>query len=199
MRNLLLAILILLPSLALAAKPTLPKLTEKEEAKLVEGKLILHTAHASDGEGSGTITGVIDIDATPAAVWKILLDFEDIPNSSAAVKEATRYRDEPAGAGQAIDMAYMLKVAWVEIRYNVHHDYFAGEQYLVWNLDKSKSNDIVDTTGSFSTWPGSNGRTRFLYRTSINTGRSIPKWVEEDLSESSLKSYIKYVKKHAEK
>lgn len=191
-------LLVLLPSLALAAKPTMPSLSEKDEARLAEGKLVLRTAHSSTGEGSGTITGVIDIDATPAEVWKILLDFEDIPNSSAAVKEATRYHDAPAGSGRAIDMAYMLKVAWVEIRYHVHHDYFAGDQYLVWNLDKAKSNDIVDTTGSFSTWPGSSGRTRFLYNTSINTGRNIPKWVEEDLSESSLKSYIKYVKKKAE-
>jgi carbon monoxide dehydrogenase subunit G len=196
--RLLALLLVLLPSLASAAKPTLPALTADDEAKLAAGKLVLRTAHAADGEGSGTITGVIDIDATPAEVWRILLDFEDIPNSSAAVKEATRYRDEAAGAGRAIDMAYMLKVAWVEIRYHVHHDYFAGEQYLLWNLDRGKSNDIVDTTGSFSTWPGSGGRTRFLYRTAINTGRNIPKWVEEDLSESSLKSYIRYVKKKAE-
>lgn len=191
-------LLILLPSLALAARPTLPTLTEKEDARLADGKLVLHTAIATEGEGSGTITGVIDIDATPEQVWKILLNFESIPESSAAVKEAVRYRDEPAGAGRAIDMAYMLKVAWVEIRYHVHHDYFAGDQYLVWALDPNKSNDIVATTGSFSTWPGSQGRTRFLYRTAINTGRNIPKWVEEDLSESSLKSYIKYVKKKAE-
>lgn len=191
-------LLVLLPSLALAAKPTMPSLSEKDVAKLEDGKLVLRTARSADQEGSGTITGIIDIEATPAEVWKILLDFEDIPNSSAAMKEAKRYRDEPAGAGRAIDMAYMLKVAWMEIRYSVHHDYFASEQYLRWNLDKKKENDIVDTTGSFSTFPGSNGRTRFLYNTSINTGRSIPKWVEEDLSESSLKSYIKYVKKKAE-
>ncbi len=198
--RILLAFLFLLPSLAFAAKPSMPSLSEKDESKLVAGKLVLRTARDEAKEGSGIITGVIEIEATPAEVWKILLDFESIPESSKAVKEADRYLDEVNGSKRLIDMAYMIKVAWVEIRYHVHHDYFPSENYLVWNLDPKKENDIVETIGSFSTWPGSApGRTRFLYNTSINTGRNIPDWVEEDLSESSLKSYIKYVKKRAEK
>jgi hypothetical protein len=33
----------------------------------------------------------------------------------------------------------------------------------------------------------------------VDTGRSIPDWVEEDLTESSLKKYMKFVKTKAEK
>lgn len=179
--------------------PLMPKISAKEEAKLSEGKLVLRTERSKDAEGSATITGIIDVQAAPQDIWKILLNFEAIPQTSKAMKEADRYFDNKGSEHRIINMRYMLKVAWVEIVYHVHHDYIPGKNYLVWNLDPRKENGIEATEGSFSTWPGSKpGTTRFLYRTMVDTGRNIPEWVEEDLSESSLKSYIKYVKKKAE-
>ena len=117
-----------------------------------------------------------------------------------AMKSADRYFDDKGSTRRIINMRYMLKVAWVEIVYHVHHDYHPEENYVVWTLDPAKENGIAATIGSFSTWPGSRpGTTRFLYQTLVDTGRNIPEWVEEDLSESSLKSYIKQVKKRAER
>jgi len=179
-----------------APKPAFPTLTEKEEARLQAGKLVMTTQVA---DGSGAVTGIIEIDATPAQIWKILVNFEGLPESTPNIKEVDRYTDKKEGAKRLIDIGYMLKVAWVEIRYWVHHDYFPEQQYLVWMLDAAKPNEIAATTGSFSTWPGSApGKTRYLYITSVDTGRSIPDWVEEDLTESSLKKYMKFVKEKAE-
>jgi len=179
--------------------PQMPSVTAKEEQRLKDGKLVLRTERDSSADGAGLITGIIEVNASPEAIWKILLHFESIPQSSKAMKEADRYFDDKGAAHRIINMRYMLKVAWIEIVYHVHHDYFPSKNYLVWALDSAKDNGIEATFGSFSTWPGSApGMTRFLYRTKIDTGRSIPEWVEEDLSESSLKSYIKYVKKKAE-
>ncbi len=180
--------------------PQIPKISAQEEERLRGGKLILHTERDSAADGAGIITGVIEVNATPEDIWRVLLRFESIPQSSKAMKEADRYFDDKGATHRVINMRYMLKVAWVEIVYHVHHDYFPGKNYLVWALDGTKDNGIAATIGSFSTWPGSApGKTRFLYRTMVDTGRNIPDWVEEDLSESSLKSYIKYVKKTAEK
>ena len=67
-------------------------------------------------------------------------------------------------------------------------------------LDKAKDNDIKWTEGSYSTWPGrKRGHTIFLYKARIETGKAIPKWLEEDLTESSLKKYLVYVKEVAER
>ncbi|MEE2830406.1 MAG: hypothetical protein VX498_14555 [Myxococcota bacterium] len=181
------------------AAPKMPSLSAKEKERLDEGKLVLRTVRDASNDGAAVVTGIIEIDAAPSAIWSILLDFESIPETSKAMRGATRYFDDKGSSKRIINMRYMLKVAWVEIVYHVHHDYFPSRDYLVWNLDPSKENGIDATEGSFSTWPGSSaGKTRFLYRTMVDTGRSIPDWVEEDLSESSLKSYIKYVKKQAE-
>jgi hypothetical protein len=92
-----------------------------------------------------------------------------------------------------------MEVAWVQVHYYVHHDVFRDKDYLIWSLDPTKANEIVDTTGSFSTWPSpSAGRVRFMYQTRVITGRKIPKWVEEELSVQALKKYIKFIKKVAE-
>lgn len=182
-----------------AGRPTLPTVTEKEEAKLVDGKLLLWTKRDASADGAGVVTGLIEIAAEPSEIWAILLDFESIPDTSSAMKSADRYEDRPGSTSRIVSVEYLVKVAWVSIVYSVHHDYFAAQNYLVWTLDPAKENGLALTTGSFSTWPGSApGRTRFLYRTSVDTGRSIPDWVEEDLSEGSLKSYIKAVRKRAE-
>jgi len=180
--------------------PKMPKVSAREEQRLREGKLVLRTERDATDEGSAVVTGIIEVNATPEQIWKILLHFESIPQTSKAMKEADRYFDDKGTNHRIINMRYMLKVAWVEIVYHVHHDYFPSADYLVWALDDAKENGIAATVGSFSTWPGSSpGTTRFLYRTMVDTGRSIPQWVEEDLSESSLKSYIKHVKVSAEK
>jgi len=200
---LVLVLALLLPAVAAAhptpGKPALPTLTAKDEERLAAGKLFLKTERDESAEGAGTITGVIEITGSPAEVWSVLLDFESIPESSGAVKEANRYADDKGSPHRVINMQYVVKVAWVTITYHIHHDYFADQGYLVWTLDDSKENGIQLTIGSFSTWPGSKpGTTRFLYKTRVDTGRNIPDWVEEDLSEGSLKSYIKYVKKRVE-
>lgn len=179
-------------------KPSMPALTEKDEARLADGKLVLKTERDESKDGAGVITGIIDIDATPAEIWTILLDFESIPETSSAMKDADRYHDDKGAPHRVINVKYLVKVAWIEIIYHVHHDYFADQGYLVWSLDPAKENGIAATNGSFSLWPGSGGKTRFLYNTLVDTGRNVPDWVEEDLSEGSLKSYIKAVKKRAE-
>jgi len=183
-----------------SGKPAMPALTAKEAAKIADGKLVLRTERDESRDDVATVTGIIDIEASPEAIWAILLDFESIPETSSAMKDADRYEDREAGTGRIVGMRYMLKVAWVEIVYHVHHDCFEAEKYLVWTLDPSKENGIEATEGSFSLHDGARpGTTRFLYRTMVSTGRSVPKWVEEDLSESSLKSYIKHVKAAAER
>jgi hypothetical protein len=179
-----------------APKPTFPTLTDRDEKKLLAGKLV--TMQAIDG-GAGEVMGIIEIDATPAEVWKILIDFEGLPESTPNIREVTRYTDTTTGDTRIIDIAYMLKVAWVKIYYSVHHHYRPAQQYLIWTLDPAKENGLKSTTGSFSTWPSSTpNKTRYLYSTAVDTGRSIPAWVEEDLTESALKKYMKHVKKTAE-
>ncbi len=197
----LLAIVLATP--ALAAKPTYPTLSAKDQETLAEGKLVLNRDY--EDEDSGTIIGVQRINASVADVWKILLAFDRIPESNDSVVVSEDYTAEmgrtPPSGGRYIDIHYELKVAGQSIPYNVHHTYYPSQQYLEWTLDDQKDNDIEATEGSFTVWPvdGEPGKVDFLYITRIKTGRSVPGWVETLLTKTSLKGYIKFVKAEAER
>ncbi len=181
-------------------QPSFPQLTEKEELRLNKGKLVLRTERGNS-DGSGLITGIIEIRAEIDEIWKLLTKFELVPVASKAVKEVSRYDDQTEGGSKAgpVGIRYMLKVAWLEIVYYIHHDLVPEQHFLHWTLDSKRENDIVKTDGSYSLWPGSSaGTVRFLYITEVNTGRNIPDWVEEELTESSLKRFLVFIKKRAE-
>lgn len=200
------ALLLLLAGTAFAheAKPAPPahpgaaQTSEDDEQKLAKGDTVVQLN--LDGQGGGFVTGVVDIAASEEAIWRILAAFERIPESTPAIKTVDRYRDDKTAWGRHVDVGYMLEIAWEKVHYHVHHDWVPDKRYLVWTLDPDRENDIVDTTGSFSTFPSPRpGHVRFVYRTRVITGRRIPKWVEEELSVQSLKKYIRFIQKEAER
>ena len=202
MKTLALLVALAVATPAFAARPAFPSLSVSEQEDLVEGKLVLRKQ--TDGDQSGRITGLQLIDASEQDVWQLLLAFDRIPESNDSIKVAEDYTAEmgrtPPAGGQFIDIHYQLKVATTAIEYNVHHTYYASQNYLDWVLDDAKDNDIDATVGSFSTWPvpGQTDQCYFLYITQIDTGRNVPEWVETLLTKTSLKGYLKFVKREAE-
>lgn len=189
--------LFLVPSLASGARPDFPRLSEKQEERLVAGKLVL--VAASSGDAGRLVTGVIQIDADHQKIWSILLNNQNIVDSSKAIKEVRTYKDVTTSGVRDLRLAFLLKVGWSEIRYHTARSFHTASQYMTWVLDKEKTNDIAWTEGSYSTWPGRKpDSTLFLYKARIDTGRAVPEWLEEDLTESSLKRYLLYVQKLAE-
>lgn len=193
-----LALALALPSSALAERPTMPTLNAKQQKRLDEGKLVLLTDR-SGGEGNALVTGILKIAQTSDKIWPVVLSNDHIVASSKSIKEVNTYKDETTGGVRDLRLAYLLKVGWSEIRYHSSRRYYAAEGYMTWVLDKQEENDIEWTEGSYSTWPGPDaGSTIFLYKAKIDTGKKVPEWLEEELTESSLKKYLLYVKKIAE-
>lgn len=188
----------LAPTAALAAKPTLPTLSEKDMEKVRAGKIVL--TKTEDASGVTTVNAVTELAAPASELWPIIFSVDHIKKSTGSIKELTSTRDVTAANGdRQLDLSYVLKVGWSEIKYSVNRTFVAADETMSWVLDKTKDSDIEWTEGSYSVYPGSApGRTLFLYRARIETGKSIPEWLEEDLTESSLKKYLKYLKETAE-
>ncbi|MCP4869264.1 MAG: hypothetical protein GY898_11160 [Proteobacteria bacterium] len=195
---LLLAASLLLPSLASAAKPTLPTLTEKQQTKVEAGKLVLLSEDTENG--TAMVTGLMEIEADAAEIWHIVLDEGHIIASSGATKECKTYKDETGSDGlRDLRMAFMLKVGFSEIRFHSHRTVNQPDGWMTWQLDPGMGNDIKATVGSYSLWPASTpGKVLFLYKARIETGKKVPEWLEEELTESSLKKFLMYVKDVAE-
>jgi|GEM_PF-1481665 len=195
----LLGLALLVPSFAHAAKPALPSLSEADMTKIKAGKIVLKKT--KNAEGVTTVNAVCELAAPAADLWPIIFSVDHIKASSSSVKELTATRDvETGGGNRELDLSYMLKVGWTEIRYSVKRTFVAADETMSWVLDKTRPADIAWTEGSYSVYPGSEpGKTMFLYKARIETGKSIPEWLEEDLTESSLKKYLRYLKDTAEK
>jgi len=200
MRIVLLALTALLavPSLASAGQPTLPTMTEKEQSKVSDGKLVLLQEEAENG--TAVVTGLLEIEGERAEIWDIVLDNAHIIASSGATKECVTYKDEIDADGlRDLRLAFMLKVGFSEIRFHSHRTVNLAEDWMTWELDQDKDNDIKATLGSYSLWPGSKpGTVLFVYKARIETGKRVPEWLEEELTESSLKKFLVYVKDVAE-
>lgn len=194
-----LLLLLLFGSAAFAARPSMPLLDLDEEARVQAGKVLLKTERQTDG-ALEAVVGVVDIGSEPSAIWPVLLDVNSMTASSRSIKEVRVQSDRTEADGRRrLELAFLLKVGFSEIRYNTIRSYTPADSMMTWALDKTKANDIAWTEGSYSTWPTAQpGRTRLLYKTKIDTGRNIPQWLEEDLTERSLKGFLQYVKDKAE-
>ncbi len=182
-----------------AGRPTLPPLSADQLAKMGQGKVALTTR--KDGEtGKAVVTGVAQIKAPHESIWSIILDSRHSKTASSAVKEVLTHQDTTAPDGtRTMAMEWHLRVALSSIKYHTIRIYHPRERYLNWSIDRSKKSDIADTTGSYSTHDSNSPGTVFLlYSARIDTGRNIPDWLEEDLTESGLKKYLQYVKRVAE-
>lgn len=194
---LLLALFLLLPTLAQAGRPTMPTLTEKQTEKLQDGKLVLIAE--SEGEGKAMVTGLLEIEADRAEIWSIVLSNVHVVASSRATKEAVTYHDLTTDGVRDLRIAFMMKVGFSEIRFHSHRTHYIADDYMSWHLDANKENDIEATVGSYSLWPASTpSRTLFLYKARIDTGMKVPEWLEGELTESSLKKFLLYVQEVAE-
>ena len=192
-----LGLALLVPTSAFAAKPALPELSDADKTKIAEGKVVLKKTEL--GEGNSIVNAVVELGATPEELWPVLFSVDHMKASSKSIKSLEATRDEFVGKDRFLDLSYVLKVGWSEIKYSVNRHYTASDDTMRWTLDKTKPADIEWTEGSYSFYPSSTpDKVLFLYRARIVTGKSIPKWLEEDLTESSLKKYIKYLKETAE-
>ncbi len=188
---------------ARAARPAFPTLDEDDRARLAAGKLVL--LRDVESEQAGTVTGVMRIHAPPERIWDVLLDFEAVPEHNSSMEVAQDYtaemdRTPPPGA-RFIDIHWELSAVGQTVRYNIHHTYHPDQGYLEWTLDGERGNNEIEATeGSWSLWPveGQSDAVDFLYVTRVDTGRSVPSWVEALLTRTSLTRYITWVKETAE-
>ncbi len=185
-----------------AAKPPPPVLTDKERSRVDDGKVAVISEHdRSSGDSTlATVTGLVEIAAPVERIWEILLSRQHLVDSSSVVKSVAHYGEtSDDGDHYSFGLKFELKVAFSTLDYWVRRDLHRKDGYLTWLIDSGQPNDLKYTEGSYSVFPSPNeGRLWLVYRARIQSGKAIPAWLEEDLTEGSLKTYLAYVKEHAE-
>jgi hypothetical protein len=185
-----------------AAKPPPPVVSDKERSRVDEGKVAVISDHdRSSGDSTvATVTGLVEIAAPVERIWEILLSRQHLVDSSGVVKSVVHYGEtSDDGDHYSFGLKFELKVMFSTMEYWVRRDLHRKDGYLTWLIDSKQPNDLKHSEGSYSVFKSPNeGRLWLVYRAQIQSGKAIPAWLEEDLTEGSLKTYLAYVKEHAE-
>ncbi len=127
----------------------------------------------------------------PERVWAVLTDFESRPGYMSNIEKIRIVRVEGNRAWIDEYLSFFL----VDVYFRVINTIEPERGSIAFVLDKSVANDIAGTEGSWQLTPLANGRETLLhYRTWVDTGRSLPQFVETFLLQRSLPHLISEVR-----
>lgn len=185
---------------AAATKPAYPSLSETQQTDIQAGKVVVYAVKDSDNPDIATATGIVEIRTTEAEIFDILASEYHSENASKAMKDCTINDDDRIGpTHRRLVVTYLMKVGPTEIQWTVTRDLYEDQGLLVFEINDAYDNDIAWTQGYYAMFPGSTpDHVIIVYVSNLDTGRRIPQWLEEDLTQGSLRRYLKYLKTAAE-
>ncbi len=231
MKNLLLAVLALSLAAPALAKPPMPtppvfpdtlaKIGLPLDMELLKaGDLQISVEEFSTG-GEGArkrVVGVVLVDAPPDIVWKVLLDWESMPEFVPNLKSYTIVHQFPDPANPENTqklIAGKIKVLFFTIGYTMDVLFdpanFRQEWRLVSDEDAAayRENGIqaVDPVFGLKSVEGfeyiepfdNGGKTLYYYSPVIESSIPVPGFIERAMAKSSLRGYMKGIKEKAER
>jgi hypothetical protein len=189
-----------LPAAAQVTKPDSPSLSADQLARVTAGEVVVWAVKDPDKPDVATATGVVEIEAPQQEIFDILASEEHSEAASKAMRNCTVHKDERVAADhRQMIVTYLMKVGPTEIEWTVGRDLYEKLGLLVFEIDDSYDNGIEWTQGYYGFYPGSDANhVMIVYVSNLNTGRRIPTWLEEDLTQGSLKRYLGYLQTAAE-
>lgn len=165
-------------------------------AALESGQVVTGEENAEDADAHGepeagrkttevVASGILP--QRPADVWATLLDFAAwsrwMPNSADATMRERR--------GDEVWLSRRIDVLWTSVRYGVVWTLAPALGLARWRLDPSVPHDIADTRGYWQLTPLEGGRATLVrYQAAIDSGRAVPRLVEETLTRRSLPGMV---------
>ncbi len=177
--------------------PEQPTISADEEAKLLDGKIVIRTD--VDGD-DGKVLGLIEIDASPERVWEEILDLDARAAENKPVEDMEVYADVTKGDWRHIKARWDLRVFGQDITWYNHYRYNASTSYFWFSLDPENDSDIVKADGYYHVVPSTliEGGSRFIYLADTDTGRKMPQSLKDFLAKHGLKDMLKAIKGRAE-
>jgi len=137
---------------------------------------------------------------TMSEIFDILCSEAHSEAASKAMKNCTINDDTRLAPNvRRLNVTYLMKVGPQDIQWTVTRDVHEGKGLLSFEINDDYDNDIAWTAGYYALFPGSaDDKIVIVYVSNLDTGRKIPQWMEEDLTQGSLRKYLKYLKTAAE-
>jgi len=184
-----------LPLLALVAANV--GLSDGELADALKGEVPAHTEAfvAPGGKSAGRGLGAVVIDRSVAEVWTTLTRYDDKAEYQPRVKQVTVLEKLPdrVRARFQIDASVTTAIYTAWFTFDVH------THVIHWTLDHSApDNTIAAADGDYRLFELSPTQTLVVYRTYVDSGRTVPRSLQEYIARKSIPNLLRAVKKRIE-
>ncbi len=177
--------------------PALEKyLTPDNMAKLEAGEVVKENIMEknADGSDSGRAVALIIINAPKDRIMAELAKYETYPQWMPSTKKTTVV----SRGDTASSVEFELSILGQSVRYTVIHKIDKAKGTIQWRMDDSKpKKNVKDSVGAWVLKAHGN-KTIIAYTVQVDTGVSVPKFIQKWLSNTSLKKVLKAVKKQVE-
>ena len=162
-----------------------PKLSEKQQATVDEGEIVIREVKAT-GEGKHyEAIGIIK--APPKDVMAYLKDFKAFVGPMPNLKKI-----EFAWEGNVAHVKQWLKIALTTVFYNLNIAHY-GDSVIEWEFVEG---DIKDTTGYYKFYPRAEGKeTLIVYNVYTDAGMAVPQFIINQLTKSSMPGVIEAIRR----
>ena len=161
-----------------------PKLTEKQQALVDEGEVVIREVKGA-GEGK-RYEAIAVIKAPPKAVMAFLRDFKSFVGPMPNLKKI-----EFTWEQNLAHVTQWLKVALTTIAYRLNIAHY-GDSVIEWELVEG---DIKDTTGYYKFFPRAEGKeTLLVYHVYTDPGMAVPQFIINLLTKSSMPGVVEAIR-----
>lgn len=172
-------------------------LTEPELAAALRGEVPTRseTQSTDSGQAKGQGIGAVVIDRPLAEVWAVVSHFEDKAEYMPRLEKVEVLEKSPRRLRARMTVDASVKFA----RYTAVFVLDPDQHTIVFSLDKTApDNTIKDTSGGYSLFEVSAEKTLVVYRSSVDTGLKIPRFIADYMSRRSIPNLLRAIKKRVE-
>lgn len=181
--------------LALAAAAV--GLTDKEFAAALRGEV--HSRSESfmkpDGKSAGRGVGAVVVDRPMQEVWNAVARFDDKPEYMPRLKSVQLLGQQPG----ALRLRMVVDASVTTARYTAWFRLDPAAHTIDWKLDRTATdNTIRDTEGGYRMYEIAPGRTLVVYRTYVDSGLHVPRFIQDYMMRRSVPDLLKAIKARVE-
>lgn len=187
---------LLLVGLALLT-PAAVGLAEAELAAALRGEVALRTETVTgpSGKAAGRGLGAIVIDRPVADVWATVSRYEDKAEYQPRLNKVEVLDRKPGLLRVRMEVDATITTA----RYTGLFRLDAEEHTITWTLDTSApDNTVAAIEGGYRLFEVAPGRTLLVYRTFVDSGRAVPRFIQDYMTRKSLPNLLSSIKKRVE-
>jgi len=186
---------ILLTLLALLAP--VPGLTQLEFDSALRGQVPVRIEPFArpDGKTAGRGIGAIAVDRPLREVWATVVRFEDKTEYMPRLKSVVILSQSP----EQLQVRMVVDASVTTAHYTLWFQRDEDAHAMSWKLDHSvKDNTIADAEGAYRLYEIEPNRTLITYSSYVDTGRSLPRFIQDYMARRSIPDLLRAIKRRVE-